>query len=105
MTIHESDELAEVLDKIDVLYVTRVQKERFTDLDTYEKFKLRYVVTPQIMKKLKTKAIVMHPFPRVGEITLDVDLDPRALYIREQIPNGMYIRMALLSLIFGVNNC
>jgi len=102
ITVHESDELDDVLGKVDVLYVTRVQKERFTDLDTYEKFKLRYVVTPQIMKKLKTKAIVMHPFPRVGEITLDVDLDPRALYIREQIPNGMYIRMALLSLIFGV---
>lgn len=88
-----------VLRETDVLYVTRVQKERFTDLTTYEKLKHAYIVDGEIIKKLKRTAIVMHPFPRVGEISMEVDLDPRAVYIREQMANGMYIRMALLKLI------
>ena len=97
--VHEYQKLVELLPTTDVLYVTRVQKERFTDLNIYEKLKHYYVITPEVMKKLKKSAILMHPFPRVGEITIDVDLDPRALYVREQMANGMYIRMALLSLI------
>ena len=99
VTVHEYEKLDELLSKTDVLYVTRIQKERFTDLKSYEKLKHFYVITPDVMKKLKKSAILMHPLPRVGEITIDVDLDPRALYVREQMANGMYIRMALLSLI------
>ncbi len=95
----ESEELDAVLPKTDVLYVTRVQKERFTDLGVYEKLKHRYIITPQVVKQMKRTAIVMHPFPRVGEIAMGVDLDPRAVYITEQMKNGMYVRMALLGLI------
>lgn len=97
----ETEKLAEVLGTSDVLYVTRVQKERFTDLSSYEKLKHMYIVTKDVMKKLKKTSIVMHPFPRVGEIEQEVDLDPRAVYIREQMTNGMYVRMALLSLVLS----
>lgn len=94
-----TENLSDVIEISDVLYVTRVQKERFTDLDVYERLKNRYIITSEVVKKLKKKAIIMHPFPRVGEISLDIDLDPRAVYIKEQLSNGMYIRMALLKLI------
>lgn len=99
IVISETDRLNEVLATTDVLYVTRVQKERFTDLDVYEKVKYSYIITPDVMKKTKKTAILMHPFPRVGEISEEVDSDPRAVYLKEQIPNGMYVRMALLSLL------
>lgn len=99
--VTEHERLDDALGKTDVLYVTRVQKERFTDLDVYEKVKYAYIITPDVMKKAKKTAILMHPFPRVGEISVEVDDDPRALYLREQIPNGMYVRMALLSLLLG----
>ncbi len=95
----ETESLEEGLKETDVLYVTRVQKERFRDLEVYEKLKHRYVVSRETMEMCKKTAILMHPFPRIGEITTDVDDDPRALYLREEIPNGMYVRMALLSLI------
>jgi len=94
-----SDNLEEVLPETDVLYMTRVQKERFTDPLEYARVKDSFRVTGDTMKKLKKTAILMHPFPRVNEISLEVDDDPRAVYLREQIPNGLYVRMALLSLI------
>jgi aspartate carbamoyltransferase catalytic subunit len=97
--IVEKETLEEVIGDTDVMYVTRVQKERFTDLDLYEKLKHHYLVTPDTLRKMKKKAIVMHPLPRVGEISMDVDLDKRAVYITEQMRNGMYVRMALLALI------
>lgn len=99
ITIVEHENLEEVVPEADVLYVTRVQKERFTDLETYERVKHYYMVTPQTLKKAKKKAVIMHPFPRAGEIGMDVDLDPRAIYIKEQIPNGLYVRMAVLALV------
>ncbi len=95
----ERETLEDVIGGTDVLYVTRVQKERFTDLDLYEKLKHHYIITPEILKNAKKTAVIMHPLPRVGEITMDVDLDKRAIYITEQMRNGMYVRMALLSLI------
>lgn len=97
----ETESLEEVLSETDVLYVTRVQKERFRDLEVYEKLKHRYVITREIMAMCKKTAILMHPFPRIGEITTDVDDDPRAVYLRDEIPNGMYTRMALLALILN----
>lgn len=97
--VTEKETLKEVIGETDVLYVTRVQKERFTDLDLYEKLKHHYIITPELLRQAKKTAIVMHPLPRVGEITMDVDLDKRAIYITEQMRNGMYVRMALLSLI------
>lgn len=89
-----------VLEESDVLYVTRVQKERFEDLAVYESLKHAFVVTPEVMKKAKPKMVLMHPLPRVGEITPEVDADPRAAYFR-QMEYGMFVRMALLAMVLG----
>ncbi len=83
-----------------MLYVTRVQKERFSDLALYDVVKEHYVVDPTLMARAKEEMIVMHPLPRVGEIAYAVDDDPRAAYFR-QMRNGMYIRMALLAAVLG----
>ena len=99
LKIHETDRLDDVVRKSDVIYVTRVQKERFSDLNLYEKLKHFYIVTPELLKKAKKSAIVMHPLPRVGEILESVDKDRRAVYISNQMRNGMYTRMALLSMV------
>jgi aspartate carbamoyltransferase len=88
------------LPETDVLYVTRVQKERFADEATYESVKGAYVIDPQVMKAAKKRAIVMHPLPRVGEISPDFDDDPRAAYFR-QMEYGLYVRMALLAMVLG----
>lgn len=96
----ELEDVSQVIDKADVLYVTRVQKERFTDLAQYDAVKDYYVITPEIMKRAKQTMTVMHPLPRVGEISYAVDADPRASYFR-QMKNGMYVRMALLTAVLG----
>lgn len=81
-------------------YWTRVQKERFSNLKEYEKIKHSFVITPELLKKKGGKqTIIMHPLPRVGEIHTEIDSDPRAVYLTDEIRNGLYIRMALLSLI------
>jgi len=86
----------------DFWYWTRVQKERFKSLADYEKVKNKFIVTKKLMKERAGKeTIIMHPLPRVGEIESDVDDDRRAVYLRNQIRNGMYVRMALLALILG----
>lgn len=97
--ITETEDLKKVIGGLDVIYDTRVQKERFTDIAEYERLKLAYIITPDIMGKAKKTAVLMHPLPRVGEIDPRVDSDSRALYLREQMRNGMYVRMALLDLI------
>ena len=96
----EFDSLEKVLPETDVLYVTRVQKERFEDPADYEKVKGAYVIDPEIMKAAKQEMIVMHPLPRVGEISVDFDDDPRAAYFR-QMEYGLYVRMALLAMVLG----
>ena len=96
----ETTDLEGVLIDSDVLYVTRIQKERFEDPEEYEQVKDSYVITADTMKAAKDKMIVMHPLPRVGEISTDVDDDPRAAYFR-QMEYGMYVRMALLALVLG----
>ena len=100
MHCEDTSSLSEVISQADVLYVTRVQKERFEDLSEYEKVKDSCVVTPQVMHQAKRRMIVMHPLPRVGEIAQAVDSDPRAAYFR-QMENGMYVRMALLAAVLG----
>lgn len=100
-SITELEKLDEIIKKIDVLYVTRVQKERFSDLSIYEKIRNFYVITKQIMEKAKKDLILMHPLPRVGEISADVDNDLRAVYLTEQMRNGLYVRMALLAATLG----
>ncbi len=96
----ETHDVADVIENADVLYVTRVQKERFSDLAQYEEVKDFYEITPELMEKAKKKMVVMHPLPRVGEIHYAIDEDPRAAYFR-QVKNGMYIRMALLAAVLG----
>jgi aspartate carbamoyltransferase len=96
----EHDGLEAVLPETDVLYVTRVQKERFDDLEVYERVKDMFVITPETMRRAKEHMIVMHPLPRVGEIAMEVDDDPRAAYFR-QMEYGLYVRMALLALVLG----
>lgn len=96
----EYGSLAEVLPETDVLYVTRVQKERFEDPAAYESVKGAFVVDSEIMKAAKKEMIVMHPLPRVGEVSVDFDDDPRAAYFR-QMEYGLYVRMALLAMVLG----
>jgi len=98
--VRETHDVADVIENADVLYVTRVQKERFTDLAQYEEVKNQVEITPELMARAKEKMVVMHPLPRVGEIHYSVDDDPRAAYFR-QVRNGMYIRMALLAAVLG----
>merc|ERR1711959_369099 len=93
----EADDLGDVAKKVDVLYQTRIQKERYGDRpEDYEKAQGKFIVDAKLMRTMKEDAVVMHPLPRVGEITPDVDADPRAAYFR-QAKNGLYIRMALLT--------
>jgi aspartate carbamoyltransferase catalytic subunit len=84
----------------DVLYVTRVQKERFEDKQVYEQVKGTYIISPESLEQGKKSMILMHPLPRVGEISMDLDSDPRAAYFR-QMEYGMYVRMALLAMVLG----
>ncbi len=93
----ETDELEDGLDS-DVIYITRVQKERFADQSEYERLKLKYVLTADHLKG--KKGTVMHPLPRVGEIDTLVDALPTAAYFR-QAKNGVYLRMALLSMLLN----
>lgn len=97
---HVGANIDEVLAVTDVLYVTRVQKERFETLDEYEELKNSYVITPKTMTMAKQKMILMHPLPRVGEISIEVDDDPRAAYFR-QMEYGLYVRMAVLAMVMG----
>lgn len=99
--IVEVERLSEVKEGIDVLYVTRLQKERFTDPSEYERLKASYVVNREALSKLKKIPIILHPLPRVWELSTDVDSLPQAKYF-EQAKNGMYIRAALLKEVLGV---
>jgi len=96
----EFTSLDPVIGESDVLYVTRVQKERFEDEKIYESVKGAFVITPETLQSAKEEMIVMHPLPRVGEISMDVDDDPRAAYFR-QMEYGLYVRMALLAMVLG----
>jgi aspartate carbamoyltransferase catalytic subunit len=100
LPVRETYDVADVIGDADVLYVTRVQKERFSDLAQYDEVKDFYVITPELMERAKQDMVVMHPLPRVGEISYAVDTDRRAAYFR-QVQNGMYIRMALLAAVLG----
>ena len=97
----EETALDKVLPEVDVVYQTRVQKERFGDrLADYEQCRGVYVISPESLRLMKQKSIIMHPLPRLEEITMEVDADPRAAYFR-QAQNGLYVRMALLTMVLG----
>ena len=92
--------LDQAISESDVLYVTRVQKERFEDPQDYENVKGTYIITSQSLAEAKEDLVLMHPLPRVGEISMELDDDPRAAYFR-QMEYGMYVRMALLAMVLG----
>lgn len=91
----QSEDLNYALKNSDVIYQTRVQKERFQNTGDYQKFKNLLTIDKQSLKLMKKNAIIMHPLPRVGEISSNVDSDPRAFYFK-QAQNGLFVRMALL---------
>jgi aspartate carbamoyltransferase catalytic subunit len=97
---HETSDLDEVLPKVDVVYQTRIQKERFVDEAAYQAVRGVYVIDTDTMARLSPYAIVLHPLPRVDEIDPAVDADPRAAYFR-QARNGVQIRMAVLDMVLS----
>ncbi|MDR0799515.1 MAG: aspartate carbamoyltransferase [Dysgonamonadaceae bacterium] len=92
----------EIINHSDILYMTRVQRERFADLMEYEKVKNVYVLTNSMLKNSKDNLRILHPLPRVNEIAYDVDENPKAYYF-EQAKNGVYARQAIISEVIGVN--
>ncbi len=98
VSYEESDNLEDTASRVDVIYQTRIQRERFSNMEEYEKTKGIYIIDKKIMNILQKNAIVMHPLPRVDEIKYEVDGDPRSAYFR-QAHNGLFIRMALLSIV------
>jgi aspartate carbamoyltransferase catalytic subunit len=96
----EHRQVEPVLADTDALYVTRVQRERFADQAQYDSVKDAYVIGPDTLESAKDRMIVMHPLPRVGEISMEIDDDPRAAYFR-QVEYGLYVRMALLAMVLG----
>lgn len=97
----EHEKIEEVIDEVDIFYSTRIQKERFPDYAEYEKVKDVYILTKEMLKNVKKNMRILHPLPRVNEITLSVDSTPYAYYF-QQSANGIPVRQAVLSLVLGV---
>ncbi len=97
----ETRSLEESMPGLDILYMTRVQRERFFNEEDYIRLKNSYILTREKMALAKPDMAVLHPLPRVNEIALDVDDDPRAAYF-EQVQNGVYVRMALILTLLGL---
>lgn len=97
--IETTDIFTDYLENFDVIYITRVQKERFSDLTDFDKVKNSYIFNVITLAKIKQNSVIMHPLPRVNEIHPSVDDDRRALYFKEQMKYGMYVRMALIDAI------
>jgi aspartate carbamoyltransferase catalytic subunit len=98
--IVETEDIIEAATASDLIYMTRIQKERFTDLSEYEKTKGRYIIDGEFLKRLKKEITILHPLPRVDEINPEVDGYPGAAYFR-QVRNGVFVRMALLAMVLG----
>ncbi len=94
-TYTETTDLESVMPTLDILYMTRVQQERFTDIDEYLRLRDAYIINPEKLTTAKKDLIILHPLPRVNEISVAVDADPRACYFK-QVKNGKYMRMALI---------
>jgi len=101
LEVIETDNLVEAAADSDLLYVTRIQKERFSDVNEYERLKGAYVIDNTLLKKVKEGVTIMHPLPRVDEIATEVDSYKGAAYFR-QVRNGILVRMALLALVLGM---
>ncbi len=101
LTYHQYTDLAEVIPQVDVLYMTRIQRERFSDPLEYERIKNAYILDKNMIRKTREHFRVLHPLPRVNEIDILVDDSPKAYYF-EQALNGVYVRQALMALILGL---
>lgn len=99
----EVETIEEVVEELDILYMTRVQKERFFNEQDYIRLKDTYILDLKKLEKSKSDLIVMHPLPRVNEIAIEVDDDPRAKYF-DQVQNGRFMRMALILKVLGLEN-
>lgn len=97
----ETDDLVAAMPSLDILYMTRIQRERFEDQAEYERLKDSYILDMEKMGSAKEDMMVLHPLPRVNEIATEVDVDPRAKYF-EQAQYGMYVRMALIMKMLGL---
>lgn len=97
----EVERIEDAIDKLDILYMTRVQRERFFNEDDYIRLKDRFILDKEKMEMAKDDMIVLHPLPRVNEIAYEIDDDPRACYFK-QAKYGMYVRMALMLKLLGV---
>lgn len=101
MPYTETSDLESAIPSLDILYMTRIQRERFSDPDEYERLKDSYILTPEKLLDAKLDMSILHPLPRVNEISVKIDKDPRACYFK-QVENGKYMRMALiLKLLYG----
>ena len=99
---YETTQLEQSLRNLDLLYMTRIQRERFTDAEEYERLKDTYILDKEKMEHAKEDMLVLHPLPRVNEISTDVDDDERAVYFK-QATYGMYVRMALIIKLLGID--
>ena len=98
---HEVESLEDAIPELDILYMTRIQQERFPSWEEYEKLKDSFILTRSMLKPAKEDMIILHPLPRVNEIDVDVDDDPRACYFYQALM-GKYIRMALILYLLGI---
>jgi aspartate carbamoyltransferase catalytic subunit len=101
LAYHQYTELLEVIPKVDIIYMTRIQRERFSDPMEYEKVKNAYNLDNSMLDNARENLRILHPLPRVNEIAENVDANPKAYYFQQAL-NGVYVRQALLSLILGV---
>jgi len=98
---YEHTDFTDIISKADIIYMTRVQRERFSDPIEYEKVKNVYVLRNSMLKNTKPNMRILHPLPRVNEINIDVDKNPKAYYF-EQALNGVYTRQAILCSLLGI---
>ena len=101
LTYYQYTEIIDVIPKVDILYMTRIQKERFSDPMEYERVKNSYVLRNSMLENAKPNMRILHPLPRVNEITIDVDDNQQAYYFTQAL-NGVFVRQALLAAILGV---
>jgi aspartate carbamoyltransferase catalytic subunit len=101
LSYHQYTDIHDVIPKVDILYMTRIQKERFSDPIDYEKVKNSYILKNVMLENAKTSLKIMHPLPRVNEIAVDVDDNPKAYYFTQAL-NGVFVRQAILTSILGV---
>ncbi|WP_418752586.1 aspartate carbamoyltransferase [Frisingicoccus sp.] len=104
ITFKETEDLESVMPELDILYMTRVQRERFFNEEDYIRLKDKYILDMNKMALAREDMLVLHPLPRVNEISVEVDNDPRAVYFK-QAQFGVYVRMALIMKLLGVELC